>query len=734
MNRWPAILLLTVVLLIEAYLSHAVTGVSLHQTLLLAAFSIFLLIRWGGPRFARFLGGVITFAFAFGGWRMLETGLVPITLSELPFGFHLAMGIHLWMWMRAIGGRKERFFGFGNISGLLNLAAGALVIWTVGVVEIYGNSILSVRFLSLVVMAISLGVIWRYPVQRSRDEVIMKIDTREASGIFGLQKSWQFPGMAVGIVAAMLFLAWSMTIADRAALLSYEWLGRDGEVTELEGFGNDQALPLGAGSAIDGAMRQLPKKADIRLDDGLRFFIGFDEDEQFAVATGRTLYLRTSTMAHFTADGRMGPRRSGQWIYDSDDEVEDGVTVLTETEGAHQSMDLDYWALIRHDDATGLPLMPTTRTVGLSGVYVFADDWYQLALEPHQDRVRFQARSTLIDWRELRDREGLEKGDAPVDYLQLPDTGLTDRLLATVREVAPTDWSLSRRLEGIQNYLASQCAYSLKYENPDNLDPVENFLYGERLGHCELYAATTAMLVRGIGVPSRVAFGFSGGESNASRRLIAFRQSDYHAWAEIYLKDHGWVIFETTPDGMGSAVAATENPESWTFATIELERYENLGEERLLGQVEVSRFSRLAALVNEAVAKWFPAICGLAALVMSILLGVRWKKMIGQGGSGSSTARTSAALQLEASASNLLNDYLRTCAALGRAKSPSETLNELLRSLKEDGLCGDELDEINAYLYRVRYAGGDRDSTRERDYRKRLDSLVAARAESQLPL
>ena len=57
----------------------------------------------------------------------------------------------------------------------------------------------------------------------------------------------------------------------------------------------------------------------------------------------------------------------------------------------------------------------------------------------------------------------------------------------------------------------------------------------------------TAMLTRAMGIPSRLAFGWSGGRYYEGPNFYVFRGREAHAWTEIYLQNHGWVIFDTTP-------------------------------------------------------------------------------------------------------------------------------------------------------------------------------------------
>ncbi len=112
---------------------------------------------------------------------------------------------------------------------------------------------------------------------------------------------------------------------------------------------------------------------------------------------------------------------------------------------------------------------------------------------------------------------------------------------------AAGEGELLDRLKNIQSYLREGFDYSLRTENRRNLDPLENFLYEEKRGHCEFFATAGALMARELGVESRVAYGWAGGQYFKESQMFVFRAREAHAWVEVNLKGHGWVVMEPTP-------------------------------------------------------------------------------------------------------------------------------------------------------------------------------------------
>lgn len=75
---------------------------------------------------------------------------------------------------------------------------------------------------------------------------------------------------------------------------------------------------------------------------------------------------------------------------------------------------------------------------------------------------------------------------------------------------------------------------------------IDEFLFNTQRGFCEHYAAAFVVLMRNAGIPARVVGGYQGGENNPVDGYVVVRQSDAHAWAEVWLENRGWVRTDPT--------------------------------------------------------------------------------------------------------------------------------------------------------------------------------------------
>ena len=81
---------------------------------------------------------------------------------------------------------------------------------------------------------------------------------------------------------------------------------------------------------------------------------------------------------------------------------------------------------------------------------------------------------------------------------------------------------------------------------PLGRDSIDDFLFGTRQGYCEHYASAFAFLMRAAGVPARVVAGYHGGYWNDYAHYLLVRQSEAHAWDEVWLAGRGWVRIDPT--------------------------------------------------------------------------------------------------------------------------------------------------------------------------------------------
>ncbi|MEI7036965.1 DUF3488 and transglutaminase-like domain-containing protein [Fulvimonas yonginensis] len=104
---------------------------------------------------------------------------------------------------------------------------------------------------------------------------------------------------------------------------------------------------------------------------------------------------------------------------------------------------------------------------------------------------------------------------------------------------------------------------------PLGRDNVDDFLFGTREGFCEHYASAFTVLMRAAGIPARVVTGYQGGFWNGMGRYLLVRQSDAHAWSEVWLEGRGWVRVDPTaavrPERVSlGATAAAGDQLDWT--------------------------------------------------------------------------------------------------------------------------------------------------------------------------
>jgi transglutaminase-like putative cysteine protease len=90
--------------------------------------------------------------------------------------------------------------------------------------------------------------------------------------------------------------------------------------------------------------------------------------------------------------------------------------------------------------------------------------------------------------------------------------------------------------------------YTLHAASIVNAAGLTNFLEHTRAGYCMQFAYAMAVLARLLGIPSRVAVGFTGGTANSAGQYVVTTH-DAHAWPELYFSGYGWLRFEPTPAG-----------------------------------------------------------------------------------------------------------------------------------------------------------------------------------------
>jgi transglutaminase-like putative cysteine protease len=278
-------------------------------------------------------------------------------------------------------------------------------------------------------------------------------------------------------------------------------------------------------------------------------FVGRGRIEVFTVRSPREEYWRVAALDRYESTN------GGQWTLAAQgaDEVQDGL---------HASVDA---TMLRQEfQITGL-----------------ADRWLPAAYEPVQveggdDPLVVKASSTLVsNQADVTDltytvssrqppgtleplTEAQRAGtDAPLPADMRRYTRLPSDFPADVRDTAvaitagaATPYDRARALEQFFLDPAQRFQYSLDVDlGPDaqSQNAISQFL-DSRVGFCVQFASSFTAMARSVGLPARVAVGYTPGRYDSISRLYRVTSEDAHAWGEVWLAGVGWTRFEPTPD------------------------------------------------------------------------------------------------------------------------------------------------------------------------------------------
>ena len=158
---------------------------------------------------------------------------------------------------------------------------------------------------------------------------------------------------------------------------------------------------------------------------------------------------------------------------------------------------------------------------------------------------------------ELLAATGPVPADIAEDFLTLPRR-FPDRVRELAQDITAGASTPYQQAMALQDYFRGNYTYSTEVTAGQDIDAIEDFLFSDiRAGYCEQFAGSFAAMARSIGLPARVAVGFTPGDpvsdpENPDLYVVKGRHS--HAWPEVYLAGIGWLLFEPTP-GRGAPAA-----------------------------------------------------------------------------------------------------------------------------------------------------------------------------------
>jgi transglutaminase-like putative cysteine protease len=237
----------------------------------------------------------------------------------------------------------------------------------------------------------------------------------------------------------------------------------------------------------------------------------------------------------------------------------------------------------------------------------------------------------------------------------------------------------ARRLE---SYLRRNFKYELGAPRLDRLRPIDDFIFNQKAGHCERFAAALALLLRMEGIPSRILLGYLPTSRNRFTGWYNIRFKDAHAWTEAYVAGRGWLRLDATP------AAAVE----WTgwdlrdlLDTIDLVWYSNIiaydsGTQQYLLNVSFQELRRWPAVARRHLGLAFGAGAGVIGMLLGLILRRHW-------------TRRPRPWRRRPKAQVLADHYygrmLRILGRRGFCRQPQQTPLEFLATLEGQGMAPD---------------------------------------------
>jgi transglutaminase-like putative cysteine protease len=161
---------------------------------------------------------------------------------------------------------------------------------------------------------------------------------------------------------------------------------------------------------------------------------------------------------------------------------------------------------------------------------------------------RYQATSDIAqpDAPELRAAGGINPPYLDPVYLRLPRS-LDPRIPRLAEQITVSANNNYDKALAIEAYLRSHFQYTLQLSRTVPRDPLADFLFERKQGHCEYFASSMAVMLRSVGIPARIVNGFRTGEFNDVTSQYVVRASNAHSWVEVFFPSHGWIAFDPTP-------------------------------------------------------------------------------------------------------------------------------------------------------------------------------------------
>jgi transglutaminase-like putative cysteine protease len=232
--------------------------------------------------------------------------------------------------------------------------------------------------------------------------------------------------------------------------------------------------------------------------------------------------------------------------------VDRGLLTLAEQPHTRSGRDISYQVQLNEIASDTLFFAGTPETISIDVPMLWRSPAGSLRAPRANGGLRYGAYSYV------EDESGKVLAAAPPlpetqrrELLELPS--LDERIPQLARDMTANAVTQEDKARALQDRLRHDYGYTLELLPATVSDPLANFLFVRKKGHCEYFASAMAVMLRTLGVPSRVATGFLSGEYNPMTGWQVVRASDAHSWVEAWFPGRGWTTFDPTPSDPNGA-------------------------------------------------------------------------------------------------------------------------------------------------------------------------------------
>ncbi len=280
----------------------------------------------------------------------------------------------------------------------------------------------------------------------------------------------------------------------------------------------------------------------------------------------------------------------------------------------------------------------------------------------------------------LRKADTIYPSNVTATGLQLPDTvtARTRALAHSLTDSLPTAYD---KVIAIRDYLKNTFPYD--YFPPPQLpgsDTADQFLFVDKRGVCEQFVTAMIVMLREIGIPSRLAAGFGAGTYNSLTGYYEVHANDAHAWAEVYFPNYGWMPFDPTPGWNGNP--ETGPVQRWIFSSL----FDNV----TLPSLPIQQIAQVGGAVIGVVAG--PLLL-IVLLLLTVIVGLRLWRSIAHYEAARRFIRNA---RLDPGRRQIYAAYRAAQREVGSARAPTQTPREHAQNAPELAALA-EIVEVAAY-------------------------------------